>query len=941
MHDFFVNPWTMAAGALAVSVPIIIHLINRLRYKKIHWAAMEFLLKAQKRMKRKLILQQLLLLLLRCLMVFLLGLLAARFLGFSPLSGRETRTTVHLAILDDSPSMADGWREDNGNNTDSFSIARTVLTEQIVPAASFANNPQLLEVMKLSTPGTIENFDRVNAESLGRVKTALVNQKPSTVRGSMAEALRKAKAAADKDGPDRARVVHILSDFRGPDWEIDGPQIKTAIDELTRQKVKVHLIDVAHPYRKDERKTPLFHDNVAIIDLAPSRRVVPRFEQTEFTLRVRNFGNSEMKDLRFAIAVNGDDNKGQSVVIPTLGAQQEEQIRFKLMLDRVGSAEKPLERFSIVSARLETPEPGGLAVDNVRHTAVEVRERLPILAIDGRPAERDTAKGDSIYLRNIFTDVSGGFRWEAGAPSKLETDDLSQYSCILLLNQPALTPEAVEKLERYVREGGGVGFFLGPDIKREEYNKLLYRDGNGLFPAMLPEQPSPMLTKEMIDFKRENRSPRFVLRDKAAASHEALFGFYYNERGREDRDTPRAMRFFMEHVVIARHWPIARFGKFTSDPTIKELFCLPNENRIGDYQARVEAFAEKIPADDSEFVKYQAVLASSKKELLQLAKSTEPLYRLATAFDRLLRDQLSEGDAAEPLLREFWANPKNTDLKKNASEIRDLVKFGDPLYIAKTFGRGRVTVFTTTAGPEWNDWATGLGGGFYSIIMSQMEKFLSGGAAGESYAAGSTLAISVDANRYRPAAGRSFLTVDYSGEGKTANARPAIILDRKSQPMEVTASIDDKGVDRSQAKLDFTESELPGVYMFTLTRVRPASAGAEAAEVPEYRSFVVNVDAVREGDLRRASRDDIVQQSPGAALHAANDSRWLDELKNKTTDMTEAGWIFLVLLLVLVTEQALATMLSHNTASSMQNLALSAAQSFPRAVTKPEASNAA
>ena len=34
------------------------------------------------------------------------------------------------------------------------------------------------------------------------------------------------------------------------------------------------------------------------------------------------------------------------------------------------------------------------------------------------------------------------------------------------------------------------------------------------------------LAKPMIDFKRENRSPRFVLRDKAAAAHEALFGFY-------------------------------------------------------------------------------------------------------------------------------------------------------------------------------------------------------------------------------------------------------------------------------------------------------------------------------------------------------------------------------------------------------------------------------
>ena len=43
-----INPGFVAAGSALVSSPIIIHLINRLRYKRIRWAAMEFLLKSQK-----------------------------------------------------------------------------------------------------------------------------------------------------------------------------------------------------------------------------------------------------------------------------------------------------------------------------------------------------------------------------------------------------------------------------------------------------------------------------------------------------------------------------------------------------------------------------------------------------------------------------------------------------------------------------------------------------------------------------------------------------------------------------------------------------------------------------------------------------------------------------------------------------------------------------
>src|SRR5437762_7258239 len=76
--EFFVNPWFMAAGGVLVSSPIIIHLINRMRFKRVRWAAMEFLLKSQKRNRRRLTIEQLILLALRCLLVLLVVLLVSR-----------------------------------------------------------------------------------------------------------------------------------------------------------------------------------------------------------------------------------------------------------------------------------------------------------------------------------------------------------------------------------------------------------------------------------------------------------------------------------------------------------------------------------------------------------------------------------------------------------------------------------------------------------------------------------------------------------------------------------------------------------------------------------------------------------------------------------------------------------------------------------------------
>ena len=44
-----VTPWFFAAGLALASIPIIIHILNRRRFKTVNWAAMEFLLRAMRK----------------------------------------------------------------------------------------------------------------------------------------------------------------------------------------------------------------------------------------------------------------------------------------------------------------------------------------------------------------------------------------------------------------------------------------------------------------------------------------------------------------------------------------------------------------------------------------------------------------------------------------------------------------------------------------------------------------------------------------------------------------------------------------------------------------------------------------------------------------------------------------------------------------------------
>ena len=73
----FLNP-ALLLGLFAVAVPIIIHLLNRRRFRRVPWAAMRFLKVSVEQNQRRMKIEDFILLLLRCAMVALLALALAR-----------------------------------------------------------------------------------------------------------------------------------------------------------------------------------------------------------------------------------------------------------------------------------------------------------------------------------------------------------------------------------------------------------------------------------------------------------------------------------------------------------------------------------------------------------------------------------------------------------------------------------------------------------------------------------------------------------------------------------------------------------------------------------------------------------------------------------------------------------------------------------------------
>ena len=82
----------MLFGLLAVSVPIIIHLLNRRQARRIDWGAMRFLMASLTSRKRHIMIEEIILMAVRCLLLALLALAMAR--PFLP-----TRSTIPWLIV--------------------------------------------------------------------------------------------------------------------------------------------------------------------------------------------------------------------------------------------------------------------------------------------------------------------------------------------------------------------------------------------------------------------------------------------------------------------------------------------------------------------------------------------------------------------------------------------------------------------------------------------------------------------------------------------------------------------------------------------------------------------------------------------------------------------------------------------------------------------------
>jgi hypothetical protein len=189
--------------------------------------------------------------------------------------------------------------------------------------------------------------------------------------------------------------------------------------------------------------------------------------------------------------------------------------------------------------------------------------------------------------------------------------------------------------------------------------------------------------------------------------------------------------------------------------------------------------------------------------------------------------------------------------------------------------------------------------------MLSLQKFLTGVGEEGNQMVGTPLQLQVDAARYDGRA-RLFRQGVPPREGKDAG---------KEAPQIDLGDVQGK-VEGAVLSWNFTGARQPGIYYL---RVQPKpEAGAIKPPDPEERAYVFNVDTEAEGDLKRANQESLERSAAAAAPDRGSvalitpETSLREIVAPKRQDMSESPWLYLVILLVLIVEQALAVHLSFH-----------------------------
>jgi hypothetical protein len=423
----FLNP-AVLFGILAASIPVLIHLLNLRKLKKIEFSTLAFLKELQKNRIRKVKLKQWLLLALRVLIILLLVFAFARptLEGVAIGGTTSAAKTTAVFILDDTFSMSVVDANGSYLNQAKESIQELIRNlQEGDEAALILVSEKNKEEIKPST-NLLELINKVDEAEPAYSSEYLHN---AVVKAS--EILGQSK--------NFNKEIYIFSDFQKS--RISEGSLSD-LSQLLDEKVKIYSFNYSGKNIY----------NVGIDDLKIETQIFEKDKPVVFNVTVTNYSSDDVNNLVVSLFLNDERTAQQSV---SLGARTSIVVTMEALIKEAG--------YNDVFAEIEDDE---IIQDNRRYTTLFIPDKIPFIIFYD--------KEDDIRFVELALQSSGNietFKISKRSLNQLSAVNLNQYDVAFVVGSENIA--SPERLKQFIENGGGLFLFPGNESTESGFQSLL------------------------------------------------------------------------------------------------------------------------------------------------------------------------------------------------------------------------------------------------------------------------------------------------------------------------------------------------------------------------------------------------------------------------------------------------------------------------------------
>ncbi len=428
----FGAPW-MLLGLAAALIPLLIHLFDRRRPRRVPFAALAFVLRSQRRTASRLKLKRILLYALRTLIFLAIPLALAQPRWRHGAKVTSTRGLAATAVVLDQ-SFALRWSDGRPlfarAQEEARAAIRALAPEEPASLILCGERPAIAVPL---------GFDR------GGLFTALQLAAPGYRPAALNQCLESAAGTLDASPLGRRRLI-VVSAATATSLRLDVSPPRAHLANGQEVVPDIDFLDIA----------PTSLPNRALVGLRAEPVPELGLRSWRFTALTRSFASGASRDAQLNLEIDG------AVVAKSF-----------LNLEEQGTTQKvftydfPGSGVFEVTARLARSD--ALAEDDHRSLIVNVPRPTRALLINGAPSSQKY-RDEAYFVESALAASGSPVKATTRDPDAAWNENLMDFDALFLLNVAAPSSEHVQRIERFLSKGGGVFLSVGDNVNPEAWN---------------------------------------------------------------------------------------------------------------------------------------------------------------------------------------------------------------------------------------------------------------------------------------------------------------------------------------------------------------------------------------------------------------------------------------------------------------------------------------